>query len=120
MQFSQLLSDLVRAVDGARGAVFLADDGEAVEWYPAGESDRLRLRAAYLAVVVQSCRGSISRLDLGGIKKLIVQYQSAQFVIEEIEGSYFLVLELGPSANLAQCAGSLVPAVANLRREINP
>jgi predicted regulator of Ras-like GTPase activity (Roadblock/LC7/MglB family) len=119
LQFVEMLGDLVRAIEGARGAIFLDADGEAVQWYPADESDRLRLRAAYLAVVVRSFRTSIARLELGGMSHLVIQYQKSQFVIEEIEeGGYFLVLELSSSANLAQCASRLVPAVATFRREI--
>ncbi|HEY6328561.1 MAG TPA: roadblock/LC7 domain-containing protein [Blastocatellia bacterium] len=116
--FAKVLRELVRAVDGARGAIFLDGEGEAVQWYSVSDSERLRLRAAYLAVVVQSYRASSAKLSLGKALSLVVQYQAAQFVIEEIDGGYFLVLELGPSANLAQCAGRLAPAVATLRREI--
>jgi predicted regulator of Ras-like GTPase activity (Roadblock/LC7/MglB family) len=116
--FAKVLRDLVRAVDGAQGAIFLDGEGEAVQWYTISDSDRLRLRAAYLAVVVQSYRASSAKLGFGKSLSLIVQYQTAQFVIEGIDDVYFLVLELGPSANLAQCAGRLAPAIATLRSEI--
>lgn len=119
LQFVELLSDLVSAVDGATGAIFLDEDGEAVQWYPPDESELLRLKAAYLAVVVQSFRTSTARLGLGRMARMAVQYQGAQFAIAEIEeGGYFLVLELRPSANLAQCSGRLASAVAGLQQEI--
>jgi predicted regulator of Ras-like GTPase activity (Roadblock/LC7/MglB family) len=119
LQFLDILVDLVQSVEGASGAIFLDGDGEAVQWYPPLDADRLRLRAAYLAVVVKAFRLSSEKLRLGAIRALVVQYEGAQFVIEEIEGGYFLVLEMSPSANIAQGIGRIAPTVSSLRREID-
>jgi predicted regulator of Ras-like GTPase activity (Roadblock/LC7/MglB family) len=118
LAFETLLRTLVDQVEGADGAIFLDSDGEAVQWYARGDGDLLRLRAAYLAVSQQSCRASSARLGLGHILYLVVEYDGAWFVIEELHGGYFFILQLAPGANLAQALDCLGPAVVALREEI--
>ncbi|MGH9821814.1 MAG: roadblock/LC7 domain-containing protein [Blastocatellia bacterium] len=118
MRFKEILRDLVSNVDGASGAIFLDCDGEAVDWYSWEDGDRLKLRAAYLAVLVQTCRSTADRLGLGFISNLVVEYDGAQCLIEEIESGYFFLLEMSFSANLAQAQRFVGPAVESLRQEI--
>jgi predicted regulator of Ras-like GTPase activity (Roadblock/LC7/MglB family) len=90
-----LLKELVSSVDGATGAIILADDGEAVQWYSlSNSSERLQLRGAYLAVVMRAFRGSASRAGLGGPMNLVVEYDGANLVALEIEDDCLVVLEL--------------------------
>jgi predicted regulator of Ras-like GTPase activity (Roadblock/LC7/MglB family) len=112
------LKEVVLAVDGATGAIFLDNGGEAVQWYCRADSDRLRLRGAYLAVLVQTCRSSCARLNLGSMSQTVLEYEGASLITEEIDGSYFIVLELSSSANLAKAMIRLGTATASLRREI--
>lgn len=118
MGFETLLRTLVDQVEGADGAIFLDSDGEAVQWYATGDGGILRLRAAYLAVPLRSFRTSAGLLGLGRISYLIAQYQGAWFVIEELDGGYFFILQLSSGANLAQALDCIGPAVAALREEI--
>jgi predicted regulator of Ras-like GTPase activity (Roadblock/LC7/MglB family) len=116
--FEAILQELVSDVEGATGAILLDADGEAVIWYTPGSSERLRLRAAYIAVAVQSCRLSSARLGIGPVTEMIIQYDGAQLVVKELEEGYFFVLELNSSANLGQALKRVQPAVASLRREM--
>ena len=118
MGFESILKELVLAVDGASGAIFLDNGGEAVQWYTRGDSDRLKLRAAYQAVLVQTWRSCCARLNLGNISQTIVEYEGAWLIMEEIDASYFIMLELGSSANLAKALSRLSLATASLRQEI--
>lgn len=118
MPFRRIMQELVESVEGAQGAIFLDKDGEAVQWYPEEEGKRLCLRGAYLAVTVQSCRKSLEKLYLGKIKHLLVEYEDAQFVIEEVDEGYFILLELSPSANLGQALDRIQPTVVKLQQEI--
>ncbi|HKF54039.1 MAG TPA: roadblock/LC7 domain-containing protein [Blastocatellia bacterium] len=118
MSFESILKEVVLGVDGATGAIFLDNGGEAVQWYCKVESDRLRLRAAYLAVVVQTCRSSCARLNLGAVSQTVLEYEGARLILEEIDASYFIVLELSSSANLAKAMTRLSTATMSLRREI--
>jgi len=116
--FESILKDAVLAVDGATGAIFLDNAGEAVQWYARGDSERLKLRAAYLAVLVQTCRSSCSKLNLGTISQIVLEYEGAWLLTEQIDAGYFMVLELASSANLAKALSRLSLATAFLRQEI--
>ncbi|HXG93264.1 MAG TPA: roadblock/LC7 domain-containing protein [Blastocatellia bacterium] len=118
MPFRALLNELVSSVEGATGAMVLEGDGEAVQWYALNDEERLRLRAAYIAVTMQQSRALTGRMNLGEIKCLILQYDGASFITEELDGAYFLLLELSPSANIGQALHRIRPAVATLRRAI--
>lgn len=118
MDFESILKDLVVGVEGATGAIFLDNGGEAVQWYARGDLDLLKLRAAYLAVLVQTCRACCARLNLLNISQTILEYEGAWLITEDVDGSYFVMLELADSANLAKALGRLRMATASLRQEI--
>jgi predicted regulator of Ras-like GTPase activity (Roadblock/LC7/MglB family) len=118
--FKALLKELVSGVEGATGAIFLASDGEAVQWYAGDGGERLQLRAAYITVALQGCRGSAERLTLGGIRHLILEYDNASFIVQELDRGYFVILELEASANIGQAIHRTQPVVARLRREVAP
>lgn len=113
-----MMEELVESVEGAQGAIFLDKDGEAVQWYPEVDDNRLCLRGAYMAVVVQSCRRSVEKLGLGKIRHLLFEYEDARFVIEEVDEAYFVLLELSSSANLGQALERIQMTVAKVREEI--
>ena len=118
MPFKALLEGLVSSVEGATGALVLEADGEAVQWYAINDADRLRLRAAYIAVAMQAVRASADRMNLSSIGHVVLEYDGASFIIHELDRSYFLVLELGVSANIGQAIYRIQPAVAKLRHAI--
>ena len=118
MSIDSLLKKLVAQVEGATGAIVLEADGEAVQWYTIDDSDRLRLRSAYVAVVLKASRAPASRAALGDLRSLLLQYDSSCLVVREIESDCFVVLELGPSANISEALFRLDPIIRELRGEI--
>lgn len=118
MSIDSLLKKLVAQVEGATGAIVLEADGEAVQWYTIADSDRLRLRSAYVAVVVKASQAAASRSALGELKSLLFKYDSCCLLVREIESDCFVVLELGPSANIGQALFRLEPIIRELRGEI--
>jgi predicted regulator of Ras-like GTPase activity (Roadblock/LC7/MglB family) len=115
--FRSLLEELVSKVDGAHGAIFLEKDGEAVAWYDRGDGERLRLRAAYSAVVLEAARALAREMRVGATRRLVLAYDDAKFIIEELESGYFLVLELDGSAGIGKAIYQLKPTVDKLRQE---
>ena len=118
MSFKPVLEELVSSVEGAEGAIFLEVDGEAVEWYAPDNGDRLRLRAAYIAVVLQASRALAGHLSIGTTRKMLLSYEGAKFIIEELGSGYFLALEVSVSTNVAQARYRMEPAAASLRADI--
>jgi predicted regulator of Ras-like GTPase activity (Roadblock/LC7/MglB family) len=116
--FQDILRELVSSVEGAGGAIFLDADGEAVQWFAKSDAERLKLRAAYTAVMVQSCRAAARSLKLGRMNYLMIDYDGARLLAQEIESGYFIVLELDASSTVGQALYRLEPAVARLRREV--
>jgi predicted regulator of Ras-like GTPase activity (Roadblock/LC7/MglB family) len=113
--FKAVLGELVSSVRDATSAIVLEADGEAVQWHTLGSEEMLRLRCAYIAVVMQSLRASASRLGLGRSGCFVLEYDGATFVIGELDESYFVALELGPAANVGLAIHRIRPAVARLR-----
>jgi predicted regulator of Ras-like GTPase activity (Roadblock/LC7/MglB family) len=113
-----LLKQLVSQVKGATGAILLEADGEAVQWYAVADSDRLRLRGAYAAVVFKSCRAAAIRATLGGTRSLVLDYDRSSLLVRQIDHDCFVVLELDPSANTGHAMFRLEPTVVKLRSEL--
>jgi hypothetical protein len=120
MPFQDLLRQLVASIEGASGAVVLESAGEAVQWHTVDErqAERLRLRSAYVGVVLQNSRALAARAGAGRALYLVLQYDGASFIAQFIERDYFLVIELCPLANIGQALHRLQPMIDRLRQAI--
>lgn len=117
MSINTLLDELASTIEGATGAILLEADGEAVGWC-SPNADRLRLRAAYVAVVLKSFRAATFRVKLEGLSCLTLAYDGACFVAQEIDRDCFVLVELNPTVNLGQALFRIKPVVEKLRYEI--
>jgi predicted regulator of Ras-like GTPase activity (Roadblock/LC7/MglB family) len=113
-----LLNNLVESIDGATGAIIVAVDGEAVQWGTSEQNERLRLRSAYVAVVMQTFRAAAARAGLGQLKRLVVGYKGATLIAQEIDDDCCVMLELKASASVSRAVYQMQTAVAVLRQEI--
>jgi len=113
-----LLNELVSSVEGATGAIIVAVDGEAVGWGASSFNERLRLRGAYAAFVMQTFRAAAGRAGLGHLKHLVVEYNGATLVAQEIDNDCSLVLELNATANVGRAVYRIQAAAPKLRHEI--
>jgi predicted regulator of Ras-like GTPase activity (Roadblock/LC7/MglB family) len=118
--FLESLKQLVASVEGASGAVLIESAGEAVQWYAVDESqaERLRLRSAYVAVVLQNSRAIAARIEAGRAAYLVLQYDGVSFIAQVVERDYFVVVELCSSVNIGQAIYRLQPVIDRLRREL--
>jgi predicted regulator of Ras-like GTPase activity (Roadblock/LC7/MglB family) len=118
--FLESLKQLVASVEGASGAILIESAGEAVQWYAVDESqvERLRLRSAYVAVVLQNSRAIAARIEAGRAAYLVLQYDGVSFIAQVVERDYFVVVELCSSANIGQALYRLQPIIDRLRREL--
>ncbi|MGA9771308.1 MAG: hypothetical protein WBV94_19900 [Blastocatellia bacterium] len=117
--FKVLLKELVASVQGASGAMLLEGDGEAVQWYTETDVERLRLRGAYIAMVLRGGSLATALARLGDTGCTILQYDGASFLGQQVERDYFLVIELDSSANVGQAIHRIQPAVTTIRRELS-
>lgn len=115
---SEILKELISDLEGASGAILFDSEGEAILWHGRSDPERLRLRAAYLAVLAQSCRVALSRLDLGSLNHIIVEYKASLFVLSDVGEGCCFALELEPKANLAHAIKCIKLAADRIKREI--
>lgn len=118
MSIESLLSNLVTDVEGATGAIILAADGEAVQWHSTTDAERLRLRGAYVALVVRSYRESAVRNEMGSMRSIVLEYDGSSFVAHEIDNDCFVAIELAATANIGEAMFRLGPAAAKLRSDL--
>jgi len=113
-----LLRELVESVDGATGALVVALDGEAVQSSNSVVDERLRLRSAYVAVVMQTYRACASKTGLGNLKHIVVDYKGAILIAQEVDSDCSVVLELRRNASIGHAVYQIRKAAAKLRDEI--
>jgi predicted regulator of Ras-like GTPase activity (Roadblock/LC7/MglB family) len=113
-----LLNELVSKTDGATGAIVVALDGEAIQSSASILDERLRLRSAYLAVVMQTFRAAAARIGLGHLTRLVIDYKGAILVAQEIDIDCSVVLELKPGASVGRAVHQIQVIASRLRDEI--
>lgn len=102
--FTELLTQLVAHVDGALGAAFIDNYGEAVQTFsaPDGDEEYLRLMGAYQGIALQTSRSVVKQLDAGSIDYYLASYENVTFLVKALAENYFLLLALTPEANIGQ------------------
>jgi predicted regulator of Ras-like GTPase activity (Roadblock/LC7/MglB family) len=118
LDFEAVLQKLVEKIDGAEGAALVDSDGEAVAWHSITDASRLRLRGAYLAVFVQSCRFLCVQFGLQEMRYVLLGYKGASVVVVDLDQTYFLAVELAGAANVGQALRSLNSAVVDLQQAL--
>lgn len=100
MPYRRILEALLARVAGARSALLLDAQGEVV--VGAGQLDeRERLIGAYQGIVLSHARRAAERCGSGSVAFLVARYATGAVVLRPLKDEYYLVLCLGPKANVA-------------------
>jgi predicted regulator of Ras-like GTPase activity (Roadblock/LC7/MglB family) len=118
LPFRALLKELVSKVDGAQGVILLDWEGEVVQLWAMEDSERLTLRAAYIGVTFRQAQALTQAGGASRARQVVIEYEGARFVVEEIESGYIIVFELNVKGNLGDAMRQIASAVDALRREI--
>ena len=102
--FSEMLSQLLVGVDGAIGAAFIDNYGEAVQTASAegGDEEYLKLMGAYQGIALQTSRSVINQIDGSSIDYYFASYENITFLVKALRENYFIMLALAPEANIGQ------------------
>ena len=119
LSFQKILQTLVSGISGVEGAILLEADGESVAWHSKVDGDRLKLRGAYVAVLLRGCEATTKEIEAGAVQYLSVSYEGAVLLAEHVGSGYFVVVELQPMANVGEALYKLKPFVAELRVELD-
>jgi hypothetical protein len=118
LPFTAILKELVDNVDGAEGAIFLEADGEAVQCFAKGDVELLKLKAAYVALTTQLCRDVSLKAELTTRGTVLIAYEGASFLVDELTNGYMVMLEMQPLANLGQAMHKIKSTSAKLQKEL--
>jgi hypothetical protein len=103
MPFQYVLTNLLVDVPEAVGAIFVDDEGEAVEWVSsdAGDPYHLKLEGAYHAIFQRflATEGIVS--ETGRLQSYILKGRELVTLTELLPGGYYVVLVAHRAASLA-------------------
>lgn len=117
--FTEMLTDMVHRVDGAIGAAFMDNYGEAVQSFSTrGDEEYIRLMGAYQGLSFQTSRNICSQLEAGDLDYFYTSYEDVSFLVKALKQDYYLMLVLGSKANIGQGLYSIRRAAAAFDAEI--
>ncbi len=114
--FTVALREVVARVPGARGAVFLDGDGEAVDEFAEVPTTEIRILGAHLGILVSLVKEHAGQL--GEPLELVIETDRATLLVLVLDDRYLVALEAGPEAQLGVMRRELERAATALRREM--
>jgi predicted regulator of Ras-like GTPase activity (Roadblock/LC7/MglB family) len=117
--FQYLLTNLLVDAPGARAAIFVDPEGEAVEYVTHhGNPHGLKLEGAYQGIFLRRA-GELARLvDAGGVHTLLVAGAWLQVMTGALRDGYYLVLVMEAGAPVALARQAFGRTAEALDREI--
>jgi len=120
MPFHYLLTNLLVEVPGAVGAIFLDEDGEAVEWVTGRDRDPydLKVEGAFHAIMQRQV-GRVSEATGGGqVELYMVEGSETVTLTQLLPGGYYVVLVMRRTGSPAVAGHHLRRAARTIAREL--
>ena len=114
--FTGPLRDAVSRVPGARGAVFLDGEGEAVDEFAEVPTMEIRILGAHLGILVALFKEHAA--VLGEPRELVLETERATLVVLALDQRYVVALEASPETSLGLLRRELAAAVERIRAEM--
>lgn len=117
--FKEALEAILERTDGSIGALIMGIDGIAVEKVLNQEAidANMDVAAAEFTSLVRNAQRTGSATALGNLRELVVQLESAIFVMRLFSREYFVVLALKPDGNFGRGRFELRKAELQLAQE---
>jgi predicted regulator of Ras-like GTPase activity (Roadblock/LC7/MglB family) len=115
--FTEMLRGAVDRVPGARGAVFLDVEGEAVDEFTESSRTGIQLVGAHLGVVLMLARERLAT-RLGEPREVLIEAQHAIILVLSIDDRYLAVLEADADSSVGLMRRELGRAVRALQEEM--
>jgi predicted regulator of Ras-like GTPase activity (Roadblock/LC7/MglB family) len=117
--FTEILEELVRAVPGACGAIFIDWEGESVaEFTVRGETDGIRLVGAHWGVIYFLVKRRLDRSAVGDPAQVLLNFERQQVMIQRVTDDYLLVLSLRVDSNVGRARELAEATTRRLRQEM--
>ncbi len=119
MAFQYLLNNLLVAVPGAEGAIFLDPEGEFVELVSRRATPyELKLEGAYHGIFLRQAARLAALAGAGGLERLTIGGRHMQVMSRSLKRGYYLVLVLEPAASSAVAGEAMRQASDAFNNEI--
>ena len=118
MSFQAIMTELIRKVPGALGAILADWEGEAVDHAARMDDYELRLVGAHKGIILGNLREVVRRLEGDRLREIVITSEKNQTVVLPITDEYFLVLFLGREAMLGRALLEARRCLATLYAEI--
>jgi predicted regulator of Ras-like GTPase activity (Roadblock/LC7/MglB family) len=117
--FKEALETIIERTDGSIGALIMGTDGIAVEkvMSPEASDANLDVAAAEFTSLVRNAQRSGNDIGLGGLREMVIQLESAVFIMRLFTRDYFVVLALKPDGNYGRGRFELRKAELQLAQE---
>jgi predicted regulator of Ras-like GTPase activity (Roadblock/LC7/MglB family) len=113
----QILDELLASVPGARAAIFLDGEGEAVSQSGSYVAD-VKLLGAWKEIHLDHIREITERLGLGSVNAVLFSLDEGNELLVPVTADYCLVLFLSAFANIQDAMAGLRITVNKLRKDI--
>jgi predicted regulator of Ras-like GTPase activity (Roadblock/LC7/MglB family) len=117
VNFREVLERICARVEGALGAVIIAEDGIVVERHAVDPSLDLELASVEFAGAAREMRRASLAVEAGELDEMIVVSRGRQAVLRVIGPGYFLLLFMAPSALIGRGRYELRRAALALANE---
>jgi predicted regulator of Ras-like GTPase activity (Roadblock/LC7/MglB family) len=116
--FAKILKEVVDAIPGALGAIFVDWEGESVDEFSCIGETNLRLVGAHWAIAYQQAQAIFTKLQIGSLKELILRFQTQQVIVRRITEAYLVLLAIGRDTHLGRALHLLAQAESKIREEM--
>ncbi len=120
MPFNYLLTNLLADVPGALGAIFLDDEGEAIEWVTRhGEPYEIKVEGAFHSIFKRRLAGPVQAMGGGAMVAYEIQGRRLAALTRVLPGGYYVVLVVERGVPLARARYRLERVARILEREVS-
>jgi predicted regulator of Ras-like GTPase activity (Roadblock/LC7/MglB family) len=113
-----ILQDLIGSVNGARAAIFLDGEGEAIAQAGNAQKD-LRLLGAWKEIHLDSIKEITDRLGLGSVQAVLFSHDQGNELMVPVPKDYCLLLFLSSFADLKVAMAELTKAIDLIKKDIS-
>ena len=119
MSFQGVFERLLAGIPGARGAILVDWEGEAVAQAGRMDDFDLQVIGAHQGVILQHLRAAVARLGRERLRELVISSVGGQTLMLPVTDEYCLVLALDRSAPPGRARFEALGCLPLLRQEID-
>lgn len=118
MSLKNILKNLVGSVEGALGAIFIDEDGEEIDQFCYGDSEKIKLLGAYSIIHLRNIERINRTFCSGRINSAILSFDQSVLLISPVEDGYSVLLMLKPEGNIGKGIMRLEYTVKRILEEL--